>query len=676
MGVRFNAEVLRYGSVRKKVESGLRPGPLFFVVLPLLLLAGCSLESPKAPSWTVNLTVPLVSRHYDIPYIIEHADREELVWDSVSGARFEVERTLDTIFVGDNIVFADLTQSYSDSLGLVSLWPSQTLAVGISLVEHYGGPAGDVPGLAIQTQKEFPPLSEVQSAEVDQGAIRIQVTNNFALVIDSLELVIADLNSAVEIGRAVFAGTINSGETRSSDLDLSGKMIGERIGLTAFIRTPGGYLESVEGKTIEITASFPDSLTVTGGVAVIPAVEKTFADTIDFSAEIQADEAVFSGGRVNVEVANGSNLDFDVELVLPDLTRDGYPLRVTGHIGAQSSAFLYFELAHTAYNNPVVGTTPLRVQVNLQTPGSAVPVAVSAADRFTIEVGIEAPVIESVTGILPATIQDIDGLQAEIDLPEGFEGIGLAAGELQLEVISSLPFPGEFEIELTGDRRQSLTITGEILPAVGGEPIASQVNVADAATLLSPIPATITAHGTVSYGDGVTAGTARSDDFIVPSFRLIAPLSLYLDNVEYSGKTEGVELPGESDDYAERFGAASITAEFDNHLPFGVAIEVRLAARRADLPDNPDLILGPTEISPALVDENGRTIGPVTTSDVFSITSEQSRIFEGDSLFITEEIRFFSSNGSVVTLRDSDYVNWRALLQIEVELSERDWASE
>lgn len=675
MGVRINKQVfpvLSSGPTRWWAESCRQPRFPFFAVLILLLVAGCSLKSPESPRWTVELTVPLADRHYDIPYIIEHANQQELIWDSVSGARFEVQRTLDTIFVGENIVFADLTESYSDSLGVISLQPAQTPGLDISLAELYGGPIGNIPGFTVQTAKEFPPLNEVQSAQVTQGALRVQVTNDFGLVVDSLQLIVKDLNSAEEIGRAVFTGIINAGETRSTDLDISGKSIGEHIALLALVRTPGGYLESAEGKTIPVSISFPDSIRVTGAVATIPAIRKSLADTIGFSNEIQAAQAVFSDGSINVEMVNGSNLDYDIELVLPDLSRGGDPLCVTGHIGSQSSANMSVELGQATYSNPVAGTTPLRVQANLYTAGSAAPVAVSAADRFTFAVDIESPVVESVTGVLPVTVQDITDLRAEIDLPDGFEQIGLAVGEIQLEVVSSLPFPGAFALELLGDRFQSLTIAGDILPATGGEPIASQVHVADAASLLSPIPATITANGTVSYGDGVTAGTARSDDFIVPSFSLIAPLSFYLDKVEYSGETQGVELPGESDDYAERFGTASITAEFDNHLPFGVTIEVRLATRRGDLPGNPDLVLGPLEISPAQVDQNGRTVEPVISSNVFGVTAEQSRIFEGDSLFITEEIQFFSSNGSVVTLRDSDYVNWRALLQIKAEVGERE----
>ncbi len=641
------------------------------LLMPVLPISGCSLESPESPRWTVDLTVPLVNRHYDIPYIISHAAQEELIWDSVSGARFEVRRTLDTIFIGDNITFANISQSYADTLGAVSLHPAQELTAGISLVELYGGPAGDIPGFAAQIHRDFPPFQDIQSAVIAQGVLRVTVANNCALAFDSVAVVIEDAGTAAEIGRVVFAGVISPAESRAVDVDLSGAAITGQLAFSAYVRTPGGYVESVAGNSIEISAHFPEAIAVTEALAVVPKFEKTLADTIEFTDDIQASAAEFSGGQVLVHLGNGSNLDFSVNLILPDLTRDGVPLAMTGTVAARSTVRLSLDLTGTSYSNDVTSFTPLRINAVLFSSGSVAPIAISSADRIAVTADIEAPVVESVTGTLPATVQPVEDLQAEIDLPEGFAEVGLAAGELQVEVVSSLPYPGAFDLLLTGDRQQSLQIAGEFMPAAAGVPLASQTTIANAATLLSPIPALITAAGTVTYGDGITSGTARSNDFILPSFRLTAPLSLYLDDVEYSGEVEGVALPGESDDFAERFGAASISAEFDNHLPFGVVIEVRLAGSRADLPNNPDLILGPTEIAPASVDVAGRTSGPVTSRDVFSITAEQSGIFEGDSLFITEELRFFSSDGSLVTVRDSDYVDWRALLRIEAMVGDR-----
>gem|GEM_PF-2174188 len=671
MGVRFKRQEQRTNVIGTGFASHWWRAVAAIALTAVLFGAGCSLESPKSPQWTVDLTIPLANRHYDVPYIIQHADREELIWDSVSGARFEVQRTLDTVFVDDNIVFPDLHRSYTDTLGTISLRPAQTLISKISLEELYNGPSGTIPGFSATIEKGFSLLSDVQRAEVRQGFVRVEVINDLALSVDSLAVIIANENPASELGRVVFTGAIDPGDSRSADVDISGKTINEQLGFAAFVRTPGGYLESPSGDSLELIIWFPDSIIVTTAVALVPVADKSLLDTIDFSTEILASAAEFSGGRVAVELGNYSNLDFDVEVLLPDLSIAGSPRSVTGFVAAHSMTQLSVELAGTSYRNTQAGCTPLRIHARLHTSGSGVPIEISAADRFVFAVNIDSPVVESVTGILPVTVQHLDNLRAEIDLPEGFEGVSLAAGEMEVEVVSSLPYPGEFALQLSGDRQQTLAIAGDILPATGEVPIASQITIADAASLLSPIPAVITAVGTVSYGDGVTSGTARADDFIVPSFRLIAPLSLYLDDAEYSGEVEGVGLPGESDDVTERFGAASILAEYDNHLPFGVVIEVRLADQRADLPANPDLVLGPTEISPAAVDDHGRTTGAVTSSDVFSVSPEQSGIFESDSLFITEIVQFFSGNGSVVTLRDSDYIDWRAMLQIATMVGDR-----
>jgi len=645
---------------------------LVALLLPGALVVGCSLESPKAPQWNVNITVPLADRHYDIPYIIEHADQPELVWDSVSGARFEVQRTLDTVFVGDNITFGATLHSYYDSLGLIRIHTTESLNEEIQLTEMYAGPSGDIPEFAAQLQREFQPLSEVQHAEITEGTLRLGVENSLGLTITHLQIDITDIATSTPLGQAVFTNPIPPAAVAEADIDLAGQTIGDRLQMTVYLQSAGGYLEATEGLSLEISAYFPDSLEVSQATAMVPPVSRLFSDIVDFSNDIQASAAVFQGGQLAVGITNGCRLDADVVVRFPDLSRHGAPVALTGFLGSGLSEQLVLDLENISYVNSEPGATRLRVEFEIQTPGSSSPVEVDATDRFEITAIVDSPIIESFTGILPRTRQTVSGLNTEIDLPDGFEDVGLAAAEIQVEVLSSLPFPGEYSLGLTGDRAQSLSIEGELLPAIGGIPIASAVNIADASSLLQPIPATITAAGTVYYGDGITEGTAHATDYLVPSFTLIAPLSVSLDGVRYDGETEGVELSGESDDLAGRLGAATVTAEFENLLPFGVTIEVRLADRRGDLPDNADVVLGPAEILPAAIDATGRSIQAQVSQDVFTVSAEQAHIFEADSVFITEQIEFYTADGAVVTVQDRDYIHWRALLQIETSLGARD----
>ncbi len=647
------------------------PGRIGVSCLVIVLLAGCSLESPKGPTWTVDLTIPIADRHYDLPYIIEHANQPELIWDSVSGARFEIQRTLDTIYIGENITFSDLQQTIGDSLGSVKILPDQALESSIALEDIYGGPVGAIPAFDTQTQRDFDQLTDIQQAEIAEGQLAIEVANNLGLALDSVEVAIIDIESAAEIGRAIFAGGIPAGQQGQAAVDLAGQTIHDRLRCDVMLSSPGGYLESTAGRSVDIAVSFADSLQVTSTVARLGAIERLVADTVTLSNEFAATSAKFQRGFLNLQVINGVELGFDYQLRFPDLRDEGGPVNLTGYLDAESFDYLSVDLQGIEYDNNFSVGTPLRVEAILQTSGSAGLVSISAADRFTVQVDIDSPVIESITGVLPPTVQAVTNLQTEVNLPDGFENVGLAGGEMQLTIVSSLPFPGEFSLDLAGDQLQALSVSGEIIPATE-VPVSSYINVADATSLLSPVPRMITASGTIIYGDGVTSGTVYSTDYLVPSFTLVAPLSVYLDEVDYHGETEGIELPGESDDLAGRFGAASIQVEFENRLPFGVTIELRLASSRAMLPDNAELVLGPTVISPAAVDDDGRTTAAAHSSDVFTIAAEMAHLFEGDSLFVTEQIGFFSANGSVVTLRDSDYIDWRALLTVETKLGDRN----
>jgi hypothetical protein len=652
-----------------------RPRPRCAVVgllLLTILISGCSLEAPKAPQWTVEVNVPLADRHYDLPYIITHADREELIWDSISGARFEVYRALDTIFVADNITFGNLNHTYHDSLGLIAIRPTETLSAGISLGELYSGPVGDVPEFSAQSLRDLRQLDEVQRAVITQGSARMQVVNNLGLPINQLQIDIEDIVQATQLGQVVFDDAIGPLAVAEDDFDLAGKTVSGRWRLVVYLQSPGGIINSVDDKSLGITIDFPDSLVVSEATATIPYASRLFIDTIGFSDSVQASAAVFQSGQLEIGITNGSPLELESTLHFPDLSTGGVPVMLGGTLAPNQTGQFILDLAGVSYSSQASGTTDLRIEIETQTPGTTSPVEISASQRLDVDVHVDSPVIESVTGILPRTMQMVSGLNAGIDLPDGFEDAGLAAAEIRMEVLSSLPFPGEFLFDLTGDRAQSLSITGELLPATGGLPIASAVNIADAASLLQPIPATISAAGTVYYGDGVTSGTARATDFVVPSFRLIAPLSVWLDGVSYQGETEGIKLTGEGDDLADRLGAASIFVEFENLLPFGAVVEVRLANHRADLPGNAEIVLGPTEIQPAIIDASGRTIHPQTSNDVFTISAEQAHIFEADSVFIAENIQLFTADSTAVTVQDTDYIHWRALLQIEASVGTRE----
>ncbi len=646
---------------------------LIVFIAIITTIAGCSLPSPQSPTWTTQVTVPLANKEYDLPYIIEHANQPELVWDSVSGARFEVSRGLDTIFIEDNIRFEDRAESFSRALGTFTLEPDERLETVFPLSDFIGGVPEVMPPLSTSIEKNFPEFTQIQSATVLEATMLFRIENYFDIAYDSVALRVIDRSSRQLLGTAVFPEGVNAHGETTVAVPVANVTIGNQLALILYARTSGGELNPQDDNQLRVIAEFDGPVEVSAAIAVVPPIVREYLDTVALSHDYQASAATFSDGHISVTVANDLAIGTALELTLPDFTRQGTALSNSGTIDPLGSATVHFDLSNTDYNNSQAGSTPLRVRAVFDSPGSTIPVTISSDDQFSIQAEIVEPVVESVTGVLPEVIRTISGLQAEIDLPDGFEDAGLAAGELQLEIISSLPYPGSFGFTLSGDRQQTLAISGEILPASGGVPIASQVNVADAASLLSPIPQVITAEGSVVYGDGVTAGTVTAGDFFIPSLRLTAPLRLYLDGIEHDGEVEGIGLAEDTDQLESRFGNATISAEFDNHLPFGVTAELFLSNRRSDLPGNAIVILGPTTVEPATTDAEGRAISPTTTQANFTVTDEQSHIFEGDSLFISERIQLFSPLDGAVWIQDEDFLTWRALLQVETEMGDREW---
>ena len=133
---------------RKRSQTTERAFPFWvmpcLVILSLLILQ-CSIEKPSAPTWNTTLTVPLVSRHYDMATLIEKIDEPYLKVDSLGNPSFCFEEQLDTITLVDRLRSDSTSDSFKDTLGVIDIVTSESRQVLLRVTDFYTGGPGVVP---------------------------------------------------------------------------------------------------------------------------------------------------------------------------------------------------------------------------------------------------------------------------------------------------------------------------------------------------------------------------------------------------------------------------------------------------------------------------------------------------------------------------------------------------
>ena len=81
-----------------------RPAPRLALFLPLLLvMCGCGLEHPQAPSFETEINIPVGSLRYTVAELIESEERLEGDTTGTNPVYFTYDGTIDSVEVGDRL---------------------------------------------------------------------------------------------------------------------------------------------------------------------------------------------------------------------------------------------------------------------------------------------------------------------------------------------------------------------------------------------------------------------------------------------------------------------------------------------------------------------------------------------------------------------------------------------
>ena len=650
----------------------LRAASTLAIALLVLCFSACSIEKPQAPSWDTELVLPLINHHYDMLELVDRMAEDAVSYDSLGNISFSVEQDMDTVAVDAGLSIPDLSTSYSETIGLIEISGPAPVSDQIYLSD-YLALGGEVLALTLDVSEQWPAISDIESATISSGSMVVTATNNFDLPLDTVTIAIVDDTFASQIGAVTFEGGLAIGETKSETIDLSGKTISNSFTYDAHAYTPGGTILTVAEKTLVVEAGFSSEITVSSAIAKVPAQERSYDQNVSFSEDNQIASANIKGGSLILDITNGTNLSSEIEVTIDEFTRSGVPLSFTVDLSPQQNNLITRDLA--AYDFiPLSGesTPTVNVSMDVNLPGSGSnTVQISSTDDFAVDVQASGLEFSSVSGVITPTVVEIEPLTESIEIPNGFENFNLIGAVLTMELYSAVNLPAEVSISAEGDAGQQLSITGSINPGTVGNPGVTIFVVDQLSEFLSPIPSEITITGSATIGDGMTSGSVTDDDFVWGKMEIISPLEMSVGETEFEAVINKADI--DSDDIEEitdRLNHGSAYTHIANHLPLGASLTLYLGGDSLTLYDDPELTIGPIEVSSGIVGAGGLVVDSTGSDNTIELTHEDLQILNNETLYIGQIITFPGTNGESVRIVSSDYLDIQAYITVSTRIGD------
>ncbi len=639
-----------------------------------MILNGCGLEKPESPRWTVDLLVPIASRHVDGPYLAAHAGSDYLRWSDDSGLAWNIVASLDTVRVTDNLTTQPTNSSGNYSLGTVSVARGSEMTCEIALTDVAPLAAGAVPDMSTSVDADFPAAVAFDSLSGASAQMHLVIENELGVSIDNVTVTLFG-HSAAPLAQIPVAGTITPGESRSAEYTLSNLTVGDDWTATIAFHTPGGTVLSAADKYLAVRASFPEGISATYARGVIDATSRTFSDSLILSSSHALTSAQIAQGLLQLYWTNNTPLPVTVEWSVPGIELAGNPLG--GNIqfapGASSSMSITLDGAEF-----IAGQTPSSadVEVAVSSIGSGgQTIEISGAQTVGYSLTWSDLVLSSATGRIASTQISTGELATSLNWDAGLDAAGVDSCDAVLVLSSTLPLSGQVSGLVTTNTGLHLPFSG-IMPAGGEVPSFARITLANG-LLLHPLPSSVSLSGSIAIGGGAQSVTITATDFVAAAVELNAPAHMYVDDVSINTGPTSISLSGE--DYGDRTGRlvhATVTINFTNRFPLGGQFTLRIAPDSATLLTTDAIVLGPSTLNPAVTDANGYSAAPSTTVLTYALDSAELRVFEREVVWFSESMTLLGpGNNQPARISSSDVLDWHAQARLEMKLDSdvRPW---
>ena len=664
-----------------------RPKP-FLTILLLALLCYCSFKKPQAPSWDVELPIPLVDETFTVAELLE--DQDFLTADSTGLVTFCLEEKIKRFDIGDSLKIESLSKDFDAELGEFTIREAKSQGVSIQLKEIWpeastrDGYRVTVPPFTFPSlSKDIPEFREFFSITFASGWIEVTLFNNLAIPIGPIEMVLKRSDTGSIIDELTFPEEIAPGDSSTQSINLSGKAIPNRLSVEMRGSSPGSEGEVV---TIDAESSFRVQVSIgdvraTEAVAQIPAQRFSGNDTVAVKDSIiTVTEAVIDSGSISFAITSSFDLDADIELKVPDIVSPyGDTLTIPVHIPANGSFQQTILLDDYTFKPRQEQRVSFSWEAQTRDTGGEM-ITISSRDHLRVQMELSELRFSQIKGILNSLRRAVDPQVKEIDLPSGLQELSFKKARLEFKIRNGVGFPIKPNLLILG--RDGLGgsvpfLIQQEIPASPGPGLFAETliifdetnsNILD---FLNLPPREVEISGEVVLGEEGFEGSVTEHDFIEAEVKVSAPMVLSFSDQEIETDVNEVKIEEDTREVIrENLQSGKMIIEMDNHLPVGASIEICLDLVDSLVFTSPDLVIGPVVIEPAeTVSNSGKVVQAVTSEARIELTKQDLQIFENPFLYSGVRINIPAAD---VEVYDADFLRVRAYAVIKYRVNSGD----
>lgn len=674
-----------------------RPGLLLGAIALLGLgLLGCTIAEPELPTFTTHLAVPLGTERLDIIDLVEDEDYLVALADGTLG--FSVDGDPDTVSL-DIDLSADIpAQTISGDLGNFALEVASPPSFDFQLADLYpdaamlDGLTLPVPAFGFTTASDAEDLADLERATLAAGQLTVTVLNGLPVPVsaasgpDRLVLELVDPATDLAVVTVEF-DVIAAGAEAQQQADLAGVDLPGAMSVRLTGGSPGSGGDAVlvdASASIAVAAAFSD-LEVSSAEAVVGPQEFLTSFDTDLPEDYAVEQAIIADGAVSLTVRNDMPIACQTVLSWPHIVSlDQQPLQVVIDLPAHASEERTVDFAGRIVRAPAgQQLTVLTAEVAVTSAGSG-----DAAVQLDAGMGVRADLssgrIEfgSVTGAIPALAYDFDPIDEEIDLPDELDGLLLTRATMVLELTSTAGVAASADLQLVGVSAGGVErnlVVQEQIAAAGADRASVTEIVLDETNstiidFLNNMPTSISLTGGVELGGDGVVGTVRPDDHAVVAWRIIAPVEVIIESSQLYGDPDLLDLDQDlRDNIADYAGAAGVQLQVLNHLPVGVQARILFSADTTTIKTDPLLAIGPVTVDAATVDPlTGAVSEARLCRPTVALTAAEVQRLSTAGLYQLFEVTLPSTEGNPVRVLTTDYVEIQGLIELDVNIHDRD----
>ncbi|MFQ5864414.1 MAG: hypothetical protein ACE5IW_04200 [bacterium] len=680
----------------------LSPVYLLITIYLIFSVTQCSFNKPSAPSWDLDVTVPLISKVFTMAEIAE--DESSVIVDSTGLLALEFESELDTFYVGDELTIDPIQESYKSVLGSFSVDAPGSESTSMELRDIFdeadvlNGTRVVVPPFNFATaSKPLEPYTNFEYVVIDTGNIKLRVFNNLAIPLGyPLTLEIREaISDSLVLSTTDAVRTILPGESAQFLISLSGKRIPNAISIRLSGASPGSAPDSVwvdANSSFAVEAEISDLL-VLEAKAKIPSQMVSRQDNIMLTDSLVVTEAIIESGEIQMSFGGTFPLAAWIIFELPDFQSSvGSVLLDSVFITPNATEPMLIDLtdhtlrpidqtANFGEQNFQVNWTVKTIDTDNQIiyPGGQF-VEVRSSDFVNAEIVLDEIQLSRVTGMLGNQNIEITQDDIEFDIPADLDSIFFETAMLELYINNGVNFPATIDFTIEGlnesGASSELHVTGDIEPAPQPGVQVTSVIVVDQqnsniSEFLSILPTLIRVSGQVKLGDESWVGTVSKHDYVNGNVKIRAPLSLRLPPQTIESDVNELDIDEDTRaDIEDNLSSGGFSAEIENHLPLGADVEFVFSQDGSTIFQNPILQIGPIGVDAGFLDSSGFVKKALVAEINLDLTEDEMRTFLKTPLYAALRVSVAGTNGQFVQIRESDYIEIKSYGKIKLKINQ------